>query len=122
MVYMNPATIRTIRTIHAFSAAIALGMGMAVSILFGLTVGPQHPPKSNPAEVISAPAECVVLAGTVDEDPDGVDRLIAAEGTGRFDYVGGAPGEWVAEGGDGRIVGYSAAEDSAIYTTAACAR
>lgn len=69
---------------------------------------------------------CTILAGHVDVDSNGYDRLVEAEGTGPFDYQGMSTeaqqmGAWVAEGGDGRVVGYAVAEDSSIWSTEACA-
>lgn len=37
------------------------------------------------------------------------------------DFIPGTPGEWVAENGDGAIIGYAAEEDSTVYATAWCA-
>lgn len=64
-----------------------------------------HPVPSTPMR--PEPARCVVVP---------FERVPAGS-----DYRGGNPGEWVAENGDGRVVGYAQEEDSIIYTTRTCA-
>lgn len=84
---------------------------MMISSFFG-TASAEAPEPVRPVEPV-----CQVLAGTVDEDPNGIDRLIEAEGTGVFDYEHYSHlgyGAWIAESGDGRVVGYSLQEDSEI--------
>lgn len=82
----------------------------------------------NPVSVTSTTEACVMLAGSVDDDPSGADRVarelgVNHGGVENLDYlpVADGPGEWIDENGDGRILGYSLEEDSPIWSTAACA-